>query len=75
VAKTDAYLTFEKGPSSEVRLQWASYYDAADQAGQSRIYGGIHIQPDDFVGRALGSRVGLAAIAHAETFFAGTVRP
>jgi hypothetical protein len=74
-AKKNAYLTFEKGPSSDVTLQWASYFDAADQAGQSRIYGGIHIQPDDFVGRTLGSRVGLAAIARAEQFFAGTAQP
>jgi hypothetical protein len=38
---------FEDGPSVEVHLQWATYYDAADQAGQSRIWGGIHIWPDD----------------------------
>jgi hypothetical protein len=74
VAKQNTTLAFEKGPSSDVRLQWATYYDAADQAGQSRIYGGIHIQPDDFVGRTLGSRVGLAAMAKAETFFAGTAQ-
>ena len=50
------YLTFEKGPSTDVALQWATYYDAADQAGQSRLYGGIHIAADDFTGRKLGAR-------------------
>ncbi|WNG36400.1 vanadium-dependent haloperoxidase [Archangium violaceum] len=75
VAKRDAYLTFEKGPSTDIRLQWASYYDAADQAGQSRLWGGIHIEPDDFVGRRLGSEVGLAAVERAKTFFAGTAVP
>jgi hypothetical protein len=69
VAKANAYLVFERGPTADVKLQWATYYDAADQAGQSRIYGGIHIEADDFVGRKLGSVVGLDAIAKAETFF------
>jgi hypothetical protein len=65
-------LSFEQGPTVAVRLQWATYYDAADQAGQSRIWGGIHIQPDDFVGRRLGSAVGIAAVARALAYFDGT---
>ncbi|MFY0522273.1 hypothetical protein ACN28I_03345 [Archangium gephyra] len=56
-------------------MQWATYYDAADQAGQSRLWGGIHIEPDDLVGRELGNKVGLAAIARARTFFDGTAVP
>lgn len=28
------YLEFERGPSETVTLQWATYYDAADQAGR-----------------------------------------
>lgn len=62
-------LTFEQGPSTEVVLQWATYFDAADQAGQSRIWGGIHIEPDDFAGRRAGQVVGLTAFAKAERFF------
>jgi|GEM_PF-1764361 len=27
------YLTFEKGPSEPIQLQWATYYDAADRGG------------------------------------------
>jgi hypothetical protein len=69
VARANAYLVFEEGPSVDVRLQWATYYDAADQAGQSRIYGGIHINPDDFGGRVIGSEVGLAAVERARTFY------
>ena len=38
---------FEEGPSVDVPLQWATYYDAADQAGLSRLYGGIHVEADD----------------------------
>jgi hypothetical protein len=36
-------LEVEAGPSTDVVLQAATYYDAADQAGISRLYGGIHI--------------------------------
>ena len=75
VAAKDTFLTFEKGPSVEVRLQWASYYDAADQAGQSRLWGGIHIPPDDFGGRRVGHGVGLDALALATRYFNGTAGP
>jgi ASPIC/UnbV protein/VCBS repeat protein/uncharacterized protein DUF6851 len=68
------YLKFERGPSKPLTLQWATYYDAADQAGSSRIYGGIHIAADDFAGRRIGSRVGKQAWALAERYFAGTAR-
>jgi hypothetical protein len=44
-----------------------TYYDAADQAGQSRLWGGIHIWPDDRVGRINGSNVGLTAIERARS--------
>ncbi|HXN30807.1 MAG TPA: vanadium-dependent haloperoxidase, partial [Polyangiaceae bacterium] len=72
VAAKDKFLTFEKGPSTEVRLQWASYYDASDEAGQSRLWGGIHIAPDDFAGRRVGHRVGLEAAALASRYFGET---
>ncbi len=68
------YLKFEHGPSKPLTLQWATYYDAADQAGISRIYGGIHIAADDFAGRRIGSRVGKEAWALAERYFTGTAR-
>lgn len=62
-------LKFEAGPTAGVTLQWATYFDAADQAGVSRIYGGIHPEVDDFTGRRLGSRIGQAAWAHAQTYY------
>jgi hypothetical protein len=68
------YLKFEHGPSKPLTLQWATYFDAADQAGISRIFGGIHIPADDFAGRRIGSTVGKEAWARAERYFAGTVR-
>ena len=75
VGRENAYLVFERGPSTDVHLQWASYYDAADQAGQSRIWGSIHISPDDFVGRRIGNDVGADAHTLALTYFNGTAVP
>jgi membrane-associated phospholipid phosphatase len=65
-------LGFEKGPSQDVTLQWATYYDAADQAGISRIYGGIHPSVDDFTGRRIGSICGKDAWVLAQRYFDGT---
>ena len=67
-------LQLEQGPSAPFTLQAATYYDAADQAGISRIYGGIHITTDDFTGRRVGSRVGKGAWTLAERYFAGSAR-
>jgi FG-GAP-like repeat/ASPIC and UnbV len=68
-------LHLEQGPRAAVTLQSASYYDAADQAGTSRLYGGIHIAVDDFAGRRVGARVGKDAWALARRYFAGSARP
>src|SRR5207249_3718851 len=67
-------LRVEAGPSADIVLRWATYYDAADQAGQSRLYGGIHVQADDFTGRIVGSTCGKDAWALARRYYAGLVR-
>jgi hypothetical protein len=66
------YLVFEDGPSVDVTLQWASYYDAADQSALSRIWGGIHPGQDDLPSRQMGSIIGIDAFDHARSFFCGT---
>jgi hypothetical protein len=70
-AAADAYLSVERGPSTDVVLQWATYYDAADLAGQSRPVGGIHVQADDFHGRLTGAQVGIQAFDLALQLFGG----
>jgi hypothetical protein len=65
-------LTVEAGPTTDVTLQWATYFDAADQAGISRIYGGIHIPVDDFAGRQMGAICGKDAWALAQTYYDGS---
>ena len=64
-------LKFEAGPSAPVTLQWATYYDAADMAGRSRLYGGIHVAADDLMGRTVGSACGKDAWAIAQEYYAG----
>ena len=66
-------LIDEAGPTQPVTLQWASYYDAADQVGLSRIWGGIHPPVDDFTGRRVGSQVGQGAWELAQKFFDGSI--
>jgi hypothetical protein len=67
-------LIHEDGPTEDVTLQWATYFDAADQAGISRLYGGIHLEADDLTGRLVGSEVGLGAWQLAGRYFDGTAR-
>ena len=68
-------LLHEEGPTTDVTLQWASYYDAADQAGVSRRYMGIHIAADDYEGRKMGAQCGLQAWALAQRYFDGSALP
>jgi len=60
---------FETGPAQDVVLQWATYADASDQAGISRLYGGIHVRADDFAGRIIGYECGQAAWAMAQMYY------
>jgi hypothetical protein len=68
-------LGFEFGPNQDVPLTWATYYDAADEAGLSRIYGGIHPAIDDFPGRVLGAEAGIGSYAEGQRYFNGEVGP
>jgi hypothetical protein len=68
-------LLFEYGPQREVVLQLATYYDAADQAGDSRIWGGIHPGFDDFPGRTMGATIGRDAFLRAQALRGGDPAP
>jgi hypothetical protein len=64
-------LEFELGPGQDVVLHWATYRDAADEAGLSRLYGGIHVRSDDLRGREIGARCGEAAWDRAQRYYEG----
>jgi hypothetical protein len=63
-------LHIELGPTETVTLEWARYYDGADQAGIARLLSGIHIRADDFGGRRAGAAIGAAAYEKAVAYFA-----
>jgi hypothetical protein len=66
-------LLNEKGPSQPVTLQWATYFDAADQVGISRIWGGIHPPADDFAGRHVGAQCGQGVWSLVQRYWDGSV--
>lgn len=72
VAKKNEFLVFEKGPSVDVTLQWATYRDASDQTSLSRIWGGIHPPVDDIPGRLVGEKIGIKAYDFAIPYFEST---
>ncbi len=63
------FLDFEDGPTEPITLQWATYFDAADEAGISRLWGGIHVPADDFAGRIMGATIGQTAYEKAAALF------
>jgi hypothetical protein len=71
--QTISSLSFEKGPRQPVQLQWATYFDAADQAGLSRLWGGIHVSVDDLTGRRVGAQFGAGVWDLARQYFDGSI--
>ncbi|MEO0869228.1 MAG: vanadium-dependent haloperoxidase, partial [Cyanobacteria bacterium J06642_11] len=64
---------FEPGvtPGSITTLAWDTFTEAADEAGLSRIYGGIHFEDGDFNGRTLGRNVGGQVWNQLQSFLTG----
>jgi hypothetical protein len=58
-------------PARDVVLKWKSFLDAADQAGMSRRYGGIHFYTGDRHGRAAGATIGYWAYDRAKAYWEG----
>ena len=59
-------------PAQPVVLMWGTFTDAADEAGMSRRYGGIHFARADMVGRKLGRLVADRSWVKAQSYFDGT---
>jgi hypothetical protein len=58
-------------PAAPVILSWKSFTAAADQAGISREYGGIHFNDGDFEARQAGEDIGLLVWSKAKSYFNG----
>ncbi|MEM1109876.1 MAG: vanadium-dependent haloperoxidase [Planctomycetota bacterium] len=81
---TGLSVTFEEGdsrfepgvtPGSELTLAWATFSAAADEAGESRLFGGIHFDDGDIFGRDLGFEVGGDVFERINFFLNGGVIP
>ena len=59
-------------PAKNITLSWSTFTDAAEQAGISRLYGGIHFMSANLDGRALGQRLALQTWLKALTYFDGS---
>jgi hypothetical protein len=57
-------------PPHDVKLTWPTFRAAADEAGLSRRYGGIHFEQGDLDARAAGRAVARGAWAKAQAYFA-----
>lgn len=62
-------------PKQPITLKWQTFSDAADEAGMSRRYGGIHFARADLAGRRLRRAVAYEVWSRAQEFFSGTARP
>ena len=51
---------------------YGTFSDAANEAGLSRLYGGIHFEDDNTTAQTVGSLIGLQAWAKALSYFNGT---
>ncbi len=64
-------LSFEQYDGDTIHLSWNTLWDAAAEAGRSRLYGGIHIQDGDLRGRAMGQQVAETVWSQTESLFEG----
>jgi hypothetical protein len=67
-------LGIEPGvPTRPITLSWPTFSAAADEAGMSRRYGGIHFADGDIEGRKLGRAVAAVAWDRARDYIEGRV--
>jgi hypothetical protein len=59
-------------PAKPITLSWTNFRYAAEQAGLSRQYGGVHFEHGDKDARAAGAKIGDNAWAKALTYVNGT---
>jgi hypothetical protein len=58
-------------PSRDVTLSWRTFRQAADEAGLSRRYGGIHFARGDLESRVMGRRIARAVWVEGLRLFTG----
>jgi hypothetical protein len=62
-------------PLEPTTFSYTTFDDAADEAGMSRLYGGIHFADDNATAQYVGELIGVQAWSKALTYFNGTASP
>lgn len=62
-------------PAHDMVHKWETFTDAANEAGMSRRYGGIHFARADLGGRMLGGLVAAKVWTKGQSYFDGTAKP
>lgn len=68
VLRADPYA-----PVGGIVISWPTFTAAAQEAGESRLYGGIHFYEGNVVGLDIGRQCGDAAFARAQDFWSGAL--
>lgn len=58
-------------PNTPITLSWSTFSSAADEAGISRLYGGIHFEDGDLNARSLGRQVGQSVFSRTQVLLNG----
>jgi hypothetical protein len=56
-------------PCVDINLTWPTFSAAAEQAGMSRLYGGIHFRKGNEAGQRLGNAIGIQSWEKAQFLF------
>ena len=70
-AQTKPLAADPSEPVTDVVLHWETFTQAAQEAGESRLYGGIHFYEGNVAGLELGRKVGDVAFDKATAFWTG----
>ena len=62
-------------PATPITLTWETFTAAADEAGMSSRFAGIHFQRADLAGRKLGRLVAAKTWSRSLTYFDGSAKP
>ena len=72
---TDGFDGNPENGNEETTLAWDSMSLAAEEAGVSRLYGGIHLMEGNWVGLKFGIQIGHATLNRVNSLFSGSDDP
>jgi hypothetical protein len=70
-AAARSMLTQQGVPAADLTLSWTTFTSAAEQAGMSRLYGGIHFMAGNIYGKTSGRKVAASVWDRAQALFTG----